>query len=169
MLRAGLRFSLSALHRCLLQYLGLAITQISPNAWRVFLGMEVLYGVLSNGVHRMTMEEFFHCYRPSEITQSRGMYSFLPRSQSLRLVCETPNSNNNWKSRYFFIQGDDWMCHSDDQEYMLVDKTWGIMPSSGRCPFCLDLFFFTCFISYFNRLLLQLGITQKSLLSSGAS
>ena len=32
MLKAGLRFPLSALHRHLLQYLGLAITQISPSA-----------------------------------------------------------------------------------------------------------------------------------------
>ena len=47
------------------------------------------------------MEEFFHCYYPDEITQSRGMYSFVPRSPVLRLVCETPDSNWNWKSRYF--------------------------------------------------------------------
>ena len=32
MLKTGLRFPLSALHRCLLQYLGLAITQITLNA-----------------------------------------------------------------------------------------------------------------------------------------
>ena len=32
MLKAGLRFPLSSLHHHLLQYLGLAITQISPNA-----------------------------------------------------------------------------------------------------------------------------------------
>ena len=32
MLKAGLRFPLSALHYRLLQYLGLVITQISPNA-----------------------------------------------------------------------------------------------------------------------------------------
>ena len=82
----------------------------------------------------MTVEEFFHCYRPSEIIQSRGMYSFLPRKPSLRLVCEILDSNKSWKSRYFFLEGDNWMCHPDDQEYMPVDKTWGIMPSFGRCP-----------------------------------
>jgi len=49
MLKAGLRFPLSAFHHLLLQYLGLAVTQISFNAWRVFLGAEVLYGVLSKG------------------------------------------------------------------------------------------------------------------------
>ena len=32
MLKAGLRFPLSSLHRQLLQYLGLAVTQISPIA-----------------------------------------------------------------------------------------------------------------------------------------
>ena len=83
MFKAGLRFLLSAFHHRLLQYLGLAITQISPNAWRVFLGVEVLYGVLSNGERRMTAEEFFHYYRPLEITQSKGIYSFLPRNRCL--------------------------------------------------------------------------------------
>ena len=34
MLKAGLRFPLSTLHRELLKYLGLSVTQISPNAWR---------------------------------------------------------------------------------------------------------------------------------------
>ena len=141
MLKAGLRIPLNALHHRLLQYLGLAVTQIFPNAQRVFLGTEVLYGVLSKGARRMTVEEFFHCYCPSEIVQSRGMYSFLMRKQSLRLVSETLDSNRNWKSRYFFLEGDDWMCHLDDQEFMLVDKTWGIMPLSGMCPLVLKFLF----------------------------
>ncbi|XP_075645570.1 uncharacterized protein LOC142616645 [Castanea sativa] len=83
-------------------------------------------------VRRLTMEEFFHCYRPSEITKSKGMYSFVPRSLVFRLVFETPDSNRNWKGRYFFLHGDDWMCRPDDNEYMPVDKTWGIMPPSDH-------------------------------------
>ena len=39
MLKAGLRFPLSSLHHHLLQYLGLAVTQISPNAWRSCTGL----------------------------------------------------------------------------------------------------------------------------------
>ena len=58
MLKAGLRFPLSTLHRRLLQYLGLSVNQISPNAWRVFLSVEVLYGAMSDGVWRLTVEEF---------------------------------------------------------------------------------------------------------------
>jgi len=131
MLKAGLKFPLSSLHRQLLQYLGLAVAQISPNAWRVFLSLEVLYGVTSDGTRRLTVKEFFHCYRPDKIAQSKDMYSFVTKSPLSRLVCETPDSNKNWKSRYFFIGGDKWMCHPDDTDYMPVNKTWGILPPSG--------------------------------------
>ena len=86
MFKAGLRLALSAFYHRLLQYLGLAITQITPKAWRIFLDAEVLYGFLTNGEHQLTVEEFFHCYRPSEIVKSRGIYSFLLRKPSLRLV-----------------------------------------------------------------------------------
>ena len=73
MFKTELRLPLSTLHRRLLQDLGLAITQISPNAWRVFLGAEVLYRVLTNGERKLSVEEFFHYYRPSEIVQSNGI------------------------------------------------------------------------------------------------
>ena len=58
MLKARLRFPLSSLHRQLLQYLGSTVTQISPNAWRVFLDMEVLYGAMSDWARRLTVKEF---------------------------------------------------------------------------------------------------------------
>ena len=138
-LKAGLRFPLSSLHRRLLQYLGLSVTQISPNAWRVFIGVEVLYGAMSDGARRLTVEEFFHCYRPTEIVKSKGMYSFAARSPLLRLVSDTPDSNRDWKSRYFFLEGDEWMCRPGDITNMPVDTTWGIMPPSGMCiPFAFS-------------------------------
>ena len=67
-LKAGLRFPLSTLHRRLLQYLGLFVTQISPNAWRIFLSVEVLNGAMSDGARRLMVEEFFHCYHPTEVS-----------------------------------------------------------------------------------------------------
>ena len=60
MLKAGLKFPLSTLQRHLLQYLELSVNQVSPNAWRIFLSVEVLYGAMSNGARRLTVEEFFH-------------------------------------------------------------------------------------------------------------
>ena len=126
-LKASLRFPLSSLHSELLKYTGLSISQISLNAWRVFIAMEVLYGAMLNGIRSLTVREFLHCYRPDEIDKSKGMYSFVPRKSVLKVIFETPGSNRDWKSRYFFLKGDGWMCHPRETEHMPVDKTWGIL------------------------------------------
>ena len=105
-LKAGLRFPLNSLKRELLQHLGLFVSQISPNAWRVFIVIEVLYGAMSDGARSLTIREFLHCYRLDEIEKSKGMYSFAPRKFVLKVSYETPDSNRDWKSRYFFLEGD---------------------------------------------------------------
>ena len=135
MLKAGLRFPLSSLHRKLLKCLGLSVNQVSPNAWRVFITMEVLYGAMTNGARSLTVKEFLHCYRLDEIDKSKGMYSFVPRSPLLKVIYETPDSNKDWKSHYFFLEGDDWMCHPGDTEHMPVDTTWGILHLSSMRPY----------------------------------
>ena len=57
----------------------------------------------------------------------------------LKVIYETPDSNKDWKSRYFFLEGDDWMCHPRDTKHMPVDTTWGILHPSCMHP----SFFFT--------------------------
>ena len=89
--------------------------------------MEVLYGAITDDARRVTVREFLHCYRPDEIDKSRGMYSFVPRSPLLKVIYETPDSNRDWKSRYFFLEGDAWMCPPGDTEHMPIDTTWGIL------------------------------------------
>ena len=42
MFAARLRLPLTALHRQLLNYLGLPVNQIAPNVWRTFIGAEIL-------------------------------------------------------------------------------------------------------------------------------
>ena len=134
MLKVGLRFPLSSLHYELLKYLGLSINQVSPNAWRVFIAMEVLYGAMTDGARRLTVRKFLHCYRSDEIDKSMGMYSLVPRSPLLKVIYETPNLNRDWKSCYFFLEGDDWMCRLGDTEHMPVDTTWGILHPSSMHP-----------------------------------
>ena len=85
--------------------------------------MEVLYGAMSNGARMLPVQEFLHCYCPDEIDKSRGIYSFVPRSPLLKVIFETPDSNKDWKSRYFFLEGDEWMCRPGDTEHMFVDMT----------------------------------------------
>ena len=123
MLKARLRFPLSTLHRELLKYLGLFVTQISLNTWRVFIAMEILYGGMTDCARRLTVCEFLHCYRPDEIDRSRGMYSFASRSPLLKVIFETPDLNRDWKSRYFFLEGDGWMGCPGETEYMPVNIT----------------------------------------------
>ena len=93
--------------------------------------MEVLYGAMSNSARMLTVWEFLHCYRLDEIDKSRRMYSFVPRSSVLKVIYETLDSNRDWKSRYFFLEGDCWMCHLKETDFMPVDKTWGILDPFG--------------------------------------
>ena len=95
MLKADLKFPLNSLHRELLKYLGLSISQISLNAWRVFIAMEVLYGAMSNGARSLTVRDFLHCYCSDEIDKSKGMYSFVPRKSVLKVIYETTDSNRD--------------------------------------------------------------------------
>ena len=105
MFAAGLRLPLMALHCQLVDYLGLSVSQIAPNAWRTFIGAEILWGSLSGGIRQLTLDEFFYCYMPHHISSSKGTYHFFVREKDLKLVFDMLDSNRNWKSRFFFVEG----------------------------------------------------------------
>ena len=63
MFAVGLRLPLTELHRQLANYMGLFVNQIAPNAWKIFIGVEVIWGRLSDGNCQLTLNEFFYCYR----------------------------------------------------------------------------------------------------------
>ena len=96
--------------------------------------MEILYGAITDGTRRLIVREFLHCYRPDEIDRSRGMYSFASRSPLLKVIFETLDSNRDWKSRYFFLEGEKWMNRPGEMEYIPVDMTWGVLHSSRMHP-----------------------------------
>ena len=96
--------------------------------------MEILYGAMIDGARRLTVREFLHCYRLDKIDRSRGIYSFASKSLFLKVIFETPDSNRDWKSRYFFLKGDGWMGRLREAEYMPVDTTWGVLNPSYMHP-----------------------------------
>lgn len=51
----------------------------------------------------------------------------------LRLMSNMPDLNRNWKNKYFFIEGTDWVCRPEEWDSMLngFDNTWGIVRESG--------------------------------------
>ena len=132
-LAAGLRLPLTALHHQLANFLGLSVSQIAPNAWRIFIGAEILWGCLSERNRQLMLNEFFWCYRPQHIILLQGIYHFAARKKALRLVLDMPDSNRNWKGRYFFVKGMDWICRLEEWDTMPhgFDNTWGIVKDSG--------------------------------------
>ena len=55
----GLRLPLTSLRRQLANFLGLSVSQIAPNAWRIFIGAKILWGRLSGGNRQLSLDEFF--------------------------------------------------------------------------------------------------------------
>jgi len=134
MFAAGLRLPLTAIHHQLADFLGLSVTQIALNAWRTFIGAEILWGRLSGGNRQLTLDEFFYCYRPHHIASSKGTYHFNAREKSLRLVSDMSDSNRNWKSRYFFVEGTDWVYRQEEWAMLphgYFDNTWAFVRDSG--------------------------------------
>ena len=76
---------------------------------------------------------FFYCYRPHHIASSKGMYHFIVKKKDLKLVSDMPDSNRNWKSRYFFVKGMDWVCCQE--EWVTMPRgffdTWAFVRDSG--------------------------------------
>ena len=144
----GLRLPLTALHRQLADFLGLFINQVTPNAWRKFTGVEILWGHLSGRNHQLSLDEFFWYYRPQHIVSSQEIYHFAERKKELRLTSNMPNSNRNWNGRYFFVRGMDWVCRPEVWVTMPhgCDNTWGIVKDLGLVPL---VFSFTFFSIYF--------------------
>ena len=64
MFTTRLRLPLMELQHQFADYLGLSISPIAPNTWRIFIGAEVIWGQQSGGNHRLTLDEFFYCYKP---------------------------------------------------------------------------------------------------------
>ena len=133
MLSAGLRLPLTVLHRQLVDFMGIFVSQIAPNAWRTFIRTEVLWGRLSGGNRQLSLDEFFYCYKPCQIVSSKGTYHFSVREKDLRLVSNMPDSNRSWKSRYFFLEGSDWVCRPEEWATMPrgFDNTWALVKPSG--------------------------------------
>ena len=70
MFATGLRLPLTALHHQLANFLGLSISQIAPNAGKIFIGAEILWGRLSGGNRQLSLDKFFYCYKPQHIVSS---------------------------------------------------------------------------------------------------
>ena len=89
------------------------------------------------------LDEFFYYYRPHHISSSKGTYHFSVKEKNLKLMSDMPDSNRNWKSRYFFVEGTNWVCHEEEWATMprgYFDNTWAFVRELGltrQLLFCL--------------------------------
>ena len=86
--------------------------------------------------------QVFYCYKPHHIASSKGTYHFTVRKKDLKLVSDMLNSNKNWKSRYFFVKGMDWVCRQEEWVTMprsYFNNTRAFVRDSGQS--CQPLFF----------------------------
>ena len=68
------------------------------------------------------------------IASSKGTYHFTVREKDLKLVSDMPDLNRNWKSRYFFVEGTDWVCCQEEWVTMsrgYFDNTWAFLRESS--------------------------------------
>ena len=104
-LLGGLRLPLNSFARELLTMLGLGVCQFNPNAWRLIVSMQVLWKEVFEGKCPLTVDEFFYCYKLSEINQSFDFYQFTAKGKDYRLIKFLVTSDRNWKMEFFFISG----------------------------------------------------------------
>ena len=58
----------------------------------------------------------------------------LPSGRDLKLVSDMPESNRNWKNRFFFVEGTNWVCREEEWATMphgYFDNTWAYVKESG--------------------------------------
>ena len=73
-LQVGLRFPLNSFYRDLFHRLGIGSNQLNPNGWRTIVAMHVLWHEALEGNHPIIVDEFFYCYKSSEI---KAIYWFI--------------------------------------------------------------------------------------------
>ncbi|KAL5776675.1 hypothetical protein ACOSP7_009601 [Xanthoceras sorbifolium] len=128
-LEIGMCLPLQPYVRRFLREVGLAPTQLSPNSWRILIGMWCLWRL--NGINTdPTLSEIKHCYKM--VGHARGSdgwwhLSSWTRLSGYSLIIGQPSSNKEWKKTWFIATtgwGRELTIGGREQRVRSVFGTW---------------------------------------------
>ena len=102
----GLRFPVHPFLMELLDYFGIAPGQLMPNSWRIVVSCMGIWLATMDG-DMLRIDELVYLYR-LKASKEYGYYELVPWERSTRIVRGLPSSFRYWKSRFFFVSGDDF-------------------------------------------------------------
>ena len=114
----GLRFLVHPFIMEILGHFGIAPRQLMPNSWRIVVSCMEIWLATTDG-DMIKVDELIYLYRLKESKEHR-YYKLVPWERRTRIIQDLPSSFKYWKSRFFFVSGDDWETPSDE--------VWGNLP-----------------------------------------
>ena len=114
----GLRLPVHPFIMELLGFFGIAPWQLMPNSWRIVVNCMEIW--LAANEDMIKVDELVHLYRLKELKEY-GYYELIPWARRARIVRGLPSSFRYWKSRFFFVSGDDFETPASE--------TWGDIPA----------------------------------------
>ena len=139
----GLRFPVHPLIMELLDHFGVALGQFMPNSWRIVVNcMEIWLAAIGDMIR---VAELVYMYRLKG-SKEYGYYELVPWERKTRIVKGLPSSFRYWKSRFFFVSGDDFETPSNREwgDIPSLLHRWGT-PTLGASVFLLVVFSFVIF------------------------
>ena len=114
---SGLRLPIHPLVMELLGHFGIAPWQLMPNSWRIVINCMEIWLVANKDMIKVS--ELVHLYRLKE-SNEYGYYELVPWTRRTRIIKGLVSSFRYWKSRFFFVSGDDFETPSSE--------AWGDIP-----------------------------------------
>ncbi|XP_077226170.1 uncharacterized protein LOC143859334 [Tasmannia lanceolata] len=99
-LRAGLRLPFHPFFADVLNYYGLAVTQVVPNSWRTLVGFLYLLEVRLR--RNPTVPVFRMCAHLKR--HKDGGWIYISQRPEVRMITGIPTSIHTWKNRFFYVK-----------------------------------------------------------------